>query len=312
MTEELVWGLPVIGYLFLAGTGAGAVTVSASVLLRGGGFGQSRHVLARYGALAGPLPVIAGTLLIVFELGAPFRVLNLFKLINLSPMSIGTWFLAVFIVLSLAYAACFVLPSAWRWTEGARLVLAWLCLPSGIGVAVYTGILLGAMPARPFWNSPIVAFLFLLSALSCGTACIVLLMGLFRPKSPDLAAAADLKNSMYLLANADAVLISGELAIIFLFVMFSHLTIGSPKEAVKVILAGGELAWLFWGLVVLVGTLIPFLVEIAMVIPKLLLGRPFRSWRAVEVALPVAVLVGGWWLRYVVVVAGQVTGPVGL
>jgi formate-dependent nitrite reductase membrane component NrfD len=37
MAEELVWGIPVIGYLFLAGVGAGAVTVSASVLLRGGG-----------------------------------------------------------------------------------------------------------------------------------------------------------------------------------------------------------------------------------------------------------------------------------
>ncbi len=31
----------------------------------------------------------------------------------------------------------------------------------GIAVAVYTGVLLGAMPARPFWNSPILAMLFL-------------------------------------------------------------------------------------------------------------------------------------------------------
>ena len=37
MTEELFWGVPVILYLFLAGMGAGATTVSASMLLRGGG-----------------------------------------------------------------------------------------------------------------------------------------------------------------------------------------------------------------------------------------------------------------------------------
>ena len=45
MSEELLWGLPVIGYLFLAGVGAGALTVSASVLLRGGGggFGGGRR-----------------------------------------------------------------------------------------------------------------------------------------------------------------------------------------------------------------------------------------------------------------------------
>ena len=32
---DTLWGLPVISYLFLAGVGAGALTVSASVLLRG-------------------------------------------------------------------------------------------------------------------------------------------------------------------------------------------------------------------------------------------------------------------------------------
>ena len=96
MEMELVWGMPVILYLFLAGLGAGIVTVSASVLLRGGGggFGGRHFAIARYGALIGPVPVIIGTSLIVFELGRPFRALNLFKVINLSPMSIGSWLLA--------------------------------------------------------------------------------------------------------------------------------------------------------------------------------------------------------------------------
>jgi len=53
---------------------------------------------ARCGALIGPIPVMLGTFMIVFELGQPFRALNLFKVINLSPMSIGTWLLAGFIV----------------------------------------------------------------------------------------------------------------------------------------------------------------------------------------------------------------------
>ena len=49
MTDGLYWGIPVILYLFLAGMGAGAVTVSASMLLRGGGRGV-HHEIARYGA----------------------------------------------------------------------------------------------------------------------------------------------------------------------------------------------------------------------------------------------------------------------
>ena len=110
--HELNWGLPVIFYLFLAGLGAGAVTVSGSVLLRKGGFGASRFAVARCGALIGPLPIMLGTFMIVFELGQPFRALNLFKIINLSPMSIGSWLLGVFIVLSLLYALTFLPSSA--------------------------------------------------------------------------------------------------------------------------------------------------------------------------------------------------------
>ena len=109
MEIELVWGMPVILYLFLAGLGAGTVTVSGSVLLRGGSGSTGRHSdIARYGALMGPLLVILGTCLIVFELGRPFRALNLFKVINLSPMNIGSWLLAVFITVSLLYALLFL------------------------------------------------------------------------------------------------------------------------------------------------------------------------------------------------------------
>ena len=43
MTQGLYWGFPVIFYLFLAGLGAGAVTVSASMQLRGGGNGVGTH-----------------------------------------------------------------------------------------------------------------------------------------------------------------------------------------------------------------------------------------------------------------------------
>lgn len=313
MVEELTWGMPVILYLFLAGAGAGAVTVSASVELRGGGFGTARHTVAKYGALIGPLPVMLGTFLIVFELGAPFRALNLFKVINLSPMSIGSWLLGAFIVLCTLYAITFLLPERIAPVRVARTVLAWVCLPFGIGVAVYTGVLLGAMPARPFWNSPILAMLFLLSALSAGVALIVLAMAVLRSGRGESSVDADAHgNSSYLLTTADSVLLAGELAIIFLFIMFAHLTIGSTKEAVQVILGAGELSGLFWGLVVTVGILLPFAVEIILVGPRLLYGRPFRAVYLADLLLPVAVLVGGFFLRYVVVVAGQITGPVGL
>ncbi len=72
MDAELTWGLPVILYLFLAGVGAGALTVSASVLLRGGGggFGGQHYEIARYGAFLAPVPVMVGCAMLIFELGS--------------------------------------------------------------------------------------------------------------------------------------------------------------------------------------------------------------------------------------------------
>jgi formate-dependent nitrite reductase membrane component NrfD len=218
MAEELVWGIPVIGYLFLAGVGAGAVTVSASVLLRGGGggFGGRHFAIARYGALIGPIPVILGTTMIVFELGRPFRMLNLLKVINLSPMNVGSWLLLLFIGISLLYGLTFL-----PWPAGlqdrlrpARRALAWICVPLGIGVAVYTGVMLGAMPSRPFWNSPILALLFLISSLSTGIATILLAQALiYRAPPGDPDSLKQFHQSGYLLTASDILLIGLELPV---------------------------------------------------------------------------------------------------
>jgi len=325
MGHELNWGLPVISYLFLAGLGAGALTVSASVFLRGGGggFGNGHFAVARYGALIAPLPVMIGCGLLVLELGSFqtghwFKWLNLYKTITLSPMSIGTWLLTVFIGISLVYAYTF-LPkdaSAGDRLEPLRKAMAWIGVPLGIAVAIYTGVLLGAMPSRPFWNSPILAMLFLLSSLSTGVAAILLARALLHKGKRD----ADVAQSSYLLTTSDVLLIGFELVVIFLFIMFAYLTVGDVGYAVSVILFGdrsmemfgANLAVPFWLGVVLIGLLIPALIEMFYVSPKLLYQRQFGPPYSVEVIVPVAVIVGGFILRYVVVVAGQITGPIGI
>jgi formate-dependent nitrite reductase membrane component NrfD len=256
-----------------------------------------------------------GTFLIIFELGRPFRALNLFKLINLSPMNIGSWLLGLFIIISVLYALLFLPwpPIIWDRLQPYRKALAWVCVPLGIGVAIYTGVMLGAMPARPFWNSPILALLFMISALSTGVATITFAQALLYKLPPDNPAAKKLfHQSGYLLAASDVMLIGFELVAIFLFIMFAYLTVGNVKYAAAVILPGGELAVAFWLWVVLIGLVIPALIELVYVVPKLLYHRDYAAPRVVELAVPAAVLAGGFMLRYVVVVAGQITGPVGL
>ncbi|NQV44828.1 MAG: polysulfide reductase NrfD [Rhodospirillales bacterium] len=332
--QELHWGLPVIGYLFLAGVGAGAYTVSSSVLLRGGGGGfRGDHFnIARYGALLAPIPLIAGTGMIIFELGTFkaaieqgdiglfFQWINLFLTINMSPMSIGSWVLGLCIVASLVYAYTFLVEGSAPGDEkaGLREGLAWVGVPLGISVAIYTGVMLGAMPARPFWNSPVLAFLFLISSLSTGVAGILLVRAMFgtpRAAPTEGLSGSDGKSenrATYLLASSDVMLIGFEALAIFLFIMFAHLTIGNPAYAVSIILPGGGLATIFWVGVVAVGLVLPALIELRYVIPTLLHHQPYAMPRGTEIFVCTLVLLGGFILRYVVVLAGQMTGPVGI
>jgi len=320
MEDELFWGMPVILYLFLAGMGAGATTVSSSMLLRGGGGARGvHHEIARYGALLGPIPAILGVALIVLELGSwqaghYLRFLNLFLVANLSPMSVGTWFLVAFIITSSMYAYSYLkfmpmpLGDRLKW----RRVLAWINIPAGIGVAIYTGVLLGAMPSRPFWNSPVLALLFLMSALSTGTALIILARAFITRGGLTEEHREIVHKSGYLLASTDTAIIGFEFVSIFLFLMFAYLTVGDVRHAIAVILPGGELASLFWVGVVLIGLVIPGLLELYFVLPSLLYRRKYTVSRWTEMVIALAVIFGGFMLRYVVVIAGQITGPVGV
>jgi len=64
--------------------------------------------------------------------------------------------------------------------------------------------------------------------------------------------------------------------------------------------------------VVLVGLLVPGLIEMAYITPKLVYHREFRMHMSSELLIAIAVLIGGFMLRYIVVIGGQVTGPMGV
>lgn len=316
--NELTWGLPVIAYLFLAGTGAGALTASAAVLLRGD-TKTDYFSVARYGALIASVPVAIGSGLLIFELGSfqagnYFRFLNLYLVFNSSPMSVGTWLLTLFLGISALYGYTFLSRDAHvdDYQRTLRRSLAWVSLPLGISVAIYTAVLIGAMPAKPFWNSPVLAMLFLVSSISTGIASIMLARAIMHRHSNDRQVAQSINESNYQLAASDILLIGAELITILLFIMFAHLSVGNAQAAITVILAGGELASLFWLGVVVVGLLVPATLEIILIAPRLLHKKAILTHRSLEMIIPIAILIGGFVLRYVIVVAGQITHPIGL
>jgi formate-dependent nitrite reductase membrane component NrfD len=330
MDHHYMWSWPIYWYLFMAGVGAGATAISAFVYLRGanGNFGEGYLNIAKYGAFIGPLPVILGTGFLIFELGRPFRAFNImtsnfwYKVINPSPMNFGGWFLILFGAVSVLYACCFIDWKKWiagdtgeflsRLTSKWHTILAGICAPLSIATAIYTAILLGAMPSRPLWNSPVLWALFTVSALSTGIAAVMLANRLSFKSNGDSNHTRTFQNSSFWLAGYDAILIVVELIIIALFIMYAYLTVYNQQYSISVLLPGGELATHFWVGVVLIGLVVPLLVEGFLVLRKVVTGNEFHAPYVFELALPVAVLVGGFVLRYVIVIGGQMTGPIGI
>ncbi len=320
--EQIEWGLLIVNYLFVAGVSAGAFAISSFATYLGGP--HFRRV-ARIGALVAPWPVMLGVGLLVLDLGRPFAFYNLFLTVQFtSPMSIGSWLLTLFIFVSLIYAVLWLpapldnlvrVPTSKRalfhfkqWTplsatliRKLRALLAAIGFPLSLGVGIYTGILLGAIPARPFWNTPMVAQLFLFSAMSSGCAIVLLITALIGARRED-----ELEEERRLLVSTDMVLIVLEIFMLIPFLLHHALSTWSSASSIQLIL-GGEFTYPFWIGVVLLGILLPLTIEGYELFPVILKEGAARYSLQLSALSAVFVLVGGFVLRYVFVYAGQVS-----
>jgi formate-dependent nitrite reductase membrane component NrfD len=316
--HEFNWGLLIVVYLFLGGLSAGLFFVAglANYLEEDGQ--PAYPAIARMGALLAPWPVAIGSSLLILDLGNWHRFYKLFTHFRLeSPMSIGSYLLMLFTGIAFLYAFSW-LPEAWRqqlfakvpptWKQVHRLnvdfsahrkTLAMIGFPLSIGVGIYTGVLLGAVSARPFWNTNLVAQMFLFSALSSGTAALLLAL-LLDKRNP--VAQRDLKFLVWL----DVVFISLELFIILPYLIHGQLSVLAVKQALSLIL-GGPYTLVFWVFFLGFGLLVPLAVEIYELAPSLLKNQPFHGNRNLALTTAGLVLFGGFLLRYIFVYAGQVS-----
>jgi formate-dependent nitrite reductase membrane component NrfD len=322
-TIHFHWNVLIVLYLFTAGVSAGAFFVSGLATYLGG----ARYKrISRIGALLAPWPLALGLATLIFDLTKPFQFWWLFLTVQYtSPMSIGTWLLTGFSILSFIYFVLWI-PRPWRnllrvphrrtdltnfkaWrpldrraTGIARRVVAAVGAPVAIGVGMYTGVLLGAIPARPMWNTPMVAQLFLLSAMSSGVAIVLLIAALIRPE----AGHDHLHAERHFLVSLDAMFIILEIFIVIPFLLHQTLNTWSSAESLNLIM-GGPYTVSFWIGVVLLGLFIPLAIEGFELFPVVWQEQAVkysRLWGGLSASL---VLVGGFLLRYVFVYAGQVS-----
>jgi len=308
MEEHVIeWGQLVVFYLFLAGMSAG--TFVSSVFAAYADPERYKNIV-RMGSYLSPIPVSIGCALLLLDLGRPFHFYNLYLTVQwTSPMSIGSWLLAIFIMIASIRAYTFF-PESWKivklpFEKKIQTATGLIGLPIALGVGIYTGILLGAIPARPFWNTPLFAELFLFSALSTGVATLLLICSLNPMRSPTNIKGHEHK----FLLSFDIVLISIEIFIIIPIILHSQLSTLSIRESIHVIL-GGPYTLLFWVGTVLFGLLIPLAIELFELYP-VFRKKMHRDWSPVlGVVSSVLIITGGFLLRYVVTFGGQMTGMI--
>jgi formate-dependent nitrite reductase membrane component NrfD len=289
------WGWWVILYFFFGGIAAGAYFVGALIDLLGDERDRPIAKVAYY--IAFPLVALCGILLIV-DLGRPERFWHMLIQSNTglpmfkywSPMSVGAWALLLFGAFS---AASFFgalaedgglglgrFRSLAQWLHRGPIGILFEAAGAGVGffIASYTGALLTASN-QPFWSdSPLIGALFLASAASTGIASMLLALSFWR-RAPQA--------SIESLERTDRWAMLLELLLLIAFVA----SLGSLAPA---------LIASFYGILLIAGTLV-----IGVIIPLVVSWRTRPLGPSSTLIAAVMVLVGGFILRYAVVMAGQ-------
>ena len=291
-----IWTWEVAMYLFLGGLTAGIMIFAALMTLR------NKDEVAPFAttrlALLAPIVLSVGMTTLFMDLEHKLFVYRFYTSFQISsPMSWGAWILiiiypiSVLQILSTLRSGFSPLASyverltigrlALDWCERYRREIAMSVIPFAVVLGIYTGILLSAFGARPFWNSGVLGVLFLVSGMSTAAALVVLM--------------ARQRSEKELFTWIDVVLIAAEIGLVALSLISLASGSGQHIDALQSIM-GGPYTYVFWGLFVGIGLLIPLLLEV------LELSGVSKS---LAMLAPVLVLIGGYALRQVVLDAGQ-------
>ncbi len=323
-----VWSWEIPLYLFVGGIVAGLMILGGVALLRLARGEDPRGYFSLHAPLAGFMLLNLGMLALFLDLAHKLYVWAVYLTFQpASPMSWGSWVLIIVYPLLLV-SALIRLPEAWPWLAqrvpqlarasdallaSARTLrlLAWANILLGAALGIYTGILLSTMVARPLWNQSILGPLFLVSGLSAGAALLHLLAAVLAPKRPapqgliggaigalvqPLGAQPPEKGTAEALIRADVGFLAVELLMLGLL-LIGLVTATASHAAAFELLMRGKFAFAFWGVLVVLGILVPLVLQA--------LELRHRIPHTIVPAL--LVLVGGYTLRWLMVNAGQMS-----
>jgi protein NrfD len=286
------WQIPI--YLFLGGLAAGILFLAAVYTI----IGKEKEMQAtvKWAPFIVPFALIIGLFMLFLDLKHKLYFWQLYTTIRLeSPMGWGAWVLMIMTPISIIWSASYVrevFPNwDWKfkflytfeaWVIKNRWYIAWPMAIYAVILGIYTGILLSAFNARPLWNTTILGPLFLVSGMSTGAACIILMSKNHEERR--------------LIGRLDLLFIAVEL--FFIVHMIMGFLAGSQVQidAANLFL-GGQFTVSFFVFVILLGLLFPAVLEILELI----------GYKVPIVIPAILVLLGGLIFRFIMVEAGQIT-----
>ncbi len=288
-------------YLFLGGSGAGALAVCSLIDLFcvRRPFGNLHYDQAfsdrpfsrvvDYGFLIGFVCLVVGILSLIFDLGRTDRLIDLFLNPSASFLSIGSYVLMIVALLAgfTTLVRFLYLPEISR-----RIVVAveWGVVFFALATMLYVGFLLQSVGGVGLWASPFIPVLFFLSSSSGGIAIVLLVTPFFFVAGTD-------RDALRTLMLIDAVLIVIELLCVVMFLLsIGHSAHPAAAESFA-LLTQGSYALVWWLGFVGLGLVGPLLLEV-------LYAFWFRDTHIMLAFAAVLVLIGAFCLRWGIVEAG--------
>jgi molybdopterin-containing oxidoreductase family membrane subunit len=291
MRDVVSWGLYIFTFAFFVGLSAGGLIMASGAEVFGV---KSLRPLSRIGVLTAAACVLVAAMTIVPDLGKPFRAWELFRYPHWSSpliwdvLIITLYF--VFAVIDLTVMTRRGTPSG---TRAKRLrALAYVGLPAAVLLHSITAWIFGLQISRPWWNTALLAPLFVTSAILSGTA-LIALVALAARRFDRFELPVE---TMTTLCGLMAVAIAVDLFLVgseYVTILWGNV----PREraALDLVLPGGAWQSLFW-LEWIVGGLVPF---VLLVVPR------FRARPALVAVSSALVLVGVYAFRIELVVGGM-------
>jgi len=184
MRDSVSWGFYIGNFTFLVGVAAAAVMLVIPAYIYNW---KPIKEIVIFGEILAICAVIMCLCFIMVDIGNPVRFWHMLPFVGTMnfPSSILSWdffVLAIYFLINLIVVTYLLYKHYYKkdYNKSFIMPIILLSIPAAIAIHTVTAFLYNALPARPFWNSALLAPRFLTTAFCSGPAILLLLFQVLR------------------------------------------------------------------------------------------------------------------------------------